>query len=304
MIARWILCGLALLVAATGPAVAETDCRLHLVASVPMNFDDSGRAFVPMTVAHRTLNLMIDTGGLDTMLTAATSEELRLPYSFLGRHTVTVFGGTTIDRVAAAQDVEFGGLKTPEMRVLVMPNRMIAPWLNGTLAPDILRAYDDDFDFANGKFNLFSPDHCRGQVVYWTHEPVAEIPFEFYQTTHIAFPVLLDGKKVTVEMDTGSTRSIFSLEQAERLFDFDQKSPNLKPMEGKEYEGAYRYPFSTLTSGGITVSNPDVLLVPDAKAQMGRGGDHMILGMSVLRQLHLYIAYGERKLYITPATAH
>ncbi len=37
--------------------------------------------------------------------------------------------------------------------------------------------YDVDFDFAVGKFNLFSKDHCDGQVVYWTRSPVAVVPF-------------------------------------------------------------------------------------------------------------------------------
>jgi hypothetical protein len=30
----------------------------------------------------------------------------------------------------------------------------------------------------------------------------------------------------------------------------------------------------------------------------------MLLGMNVLRNLHVYVAYKERKLYVTPATAH
>jgi hypothetical protein len=31
--------------------------------------------------------------------------------------------------------------------------------------------------------------------------------------------------------------------------------------------------------------------------------DHMTIGMNILQRLRLYIAYGERKLYITPAAA-
>jgi ABC-type iron transport system FetAB ATPase subunit len=31
------------------------------------------------------------------------------------------------------------------------------------------------------------------------------------------------------------------------------------------------------------------------------GGNEIIIGINVLRQLHIYIAYGEKKLYITPA---
>lgn len=305
MIGQRFLLAAVFLLAVIPVAAAEKDCRLHRVASVPMNVDDEGGVFVPMTIAGHDVNLLIDTGGLDSMLTADTARSLDLPYSYLGSHAVSLFGGAVIDRVADGHDIVFGGLKTPQMHFLIMPNRMLAPGLDGTLAPDVLRAYDADFDFANGTFNLFSQDHCRGKAVYWTQEPVASVGFEFYNITHVAFPVLLDGRKVTVEMDTGSVRSIFSLEEAERLFGFDGKSPDLKAADRKA-AGAdtYRYPFKTLTFGGITVANPDILLVPEDQARMGHGSDHMILGMSVLRHLHLYIAYKERTLYLTAATAH
>jgi hypothetical protein len=36
----------------------------------------------------------------------------------------------------------------------------------------------------------------------------------------------------------------------------------------------------------------------------GSGQPKMILGMGVLRQLHLFIAYKERNIYVTAASAH
>jgi len=63
----------------------------------------------------------------------------------------------------------------------------------------------------------------------------------------------------------------------------------------------------TLTSrfslGGVSVENPDLLLYP--RGAMALPGDpELILGMGILRQLHMYIAYKERKLYVTAASAH
>jgi hypothetical protein len=52
------------------------------------------------------------------------------------------------------------------------------------------------------------------------------------------------------------------------------------------------------------VSYPDIVLIPDRESKVGASGPKMLLGMNVLRHLHLYIAYGEHKLYVTPATAH
>jgi hypothetical protein len=37
---------------------------------------------------------------------------------------------------------------------------------------------------------------------------------------------------------------------------------------------------------------------------MNRSDSDIIVGMNVIRRLHLYIAYGEKTLYVTPATAH
>jgi hypothetical protein len=49
------------------------------------------------------------------------------------------------------------------------------------------------------------------------------------------------------------------------------------------------------------------MLVPDkvsGTARFGHSDPTIILGMGILRQLHLYIAYREKNLYVTPASAH
>jgi hypothetical protein len=116
---------------------------------------------------------------------------------------------------------------------------------------------------------------------------------------HIEIPIQVDGHTLTAEFDTGSSQSVMSLEVAHRLFDLDEKSPDMKAVSNSA-PYVYRYPFKMLKFGDVTVSNPDILLIPNNVSQT-RG--KFILGMGILRQLHLYIAYGERKLYATAATA-
>ncbi|HKD21597.1 MAG TPA: hypothetical protein VKB71_06270, partial [Rhizomicrobium sp.] len=73
--------------------------------------------------------------------------------------------------------------------------------------------------------------------------------------------------------------------------------------------------FMHISFGGVTVSDPDVVLVPDSYDELGKemgiesrlprdAIEHwdMVIGMNVLRHLHIYIAYKEQKLYITPAS--
>jgi hypothetical protein len=81
--------------------------------------------------------------------------------------------------------------------------------------------------------------------------------------------------------------------------------------------GVYQHQFKTLDFDGIAVGNLSVAIVPDflkdkygATALTGTrivsrtANDEfpdMLIGMNVLKHLHIYIAYGEGKLYATPA---
>jgi hypothetical protein len=81
----------------------------------------------------------------------------------------------------------------------------------------------------------------------------------------------------------------------------------------------YRHAFKSLSFEGLTISNPSLDIIPDLqRGQMERPpatGTRMpdssveqklpdlLIGMDVLRHLHLYIAYKEQKLYITPESA-
>jgi hypothetical protein len=54
----------------------------------------------------------------------------------------------------------------------------------------------------------------------------------------------------------------------------------------------------------VVVNNPQITLVPDRDARMGPDPPDMIIGITILRQLHLYIAYREKYMYVSAATQH
>jgi predicted aspartyl protease len=115
---------------------------------------------------------------------------------------------------------------------------------------------------------------------------------------HIEIPVVVDGKKFTAVLDTGAVGSIISLGAA-KAFGITENSPELKPVtDNNGRYKVYDYPFKLLDFDGVTVSNPRLQVV--SSDFLPRGID-MLIGVSILRRLHLYIAYDEEKLYITPA---
>ncbi len=287
----------------SAPALAQDgSCHLSRAAALDMTIDSTGRIDVPMTVAGQTLNMLIDTGGANSSLTAEAAQTLGLHPQVFTSVRVIGFGGQVINKIATAYDIDFGGLKAHSMQFLVEPPGHMRPDVQGVLGPDILRAYDDDFDFANGKFSLFQHAHCSGNLVYWTDDPHAEIPFRV-EGGHILFDVELDGKEVRATLDTGASGSVLNLEQAEDLFGLSENDPAMRAVRATADGHIYKYPFKTMTFGGVTVNNPDLALVPRAQSRYA-GLQPTLLGIGILRQLHMFISYGEEKIFVTAATAH
>jgi predicted aspartyl protease len=289
----------------TTAAQAEEDCSLKQVASIDMGTDDIGGAYVPVSIAGHEEKLLIDTGGLMSMLTPSVLDDLQLKAEPINeRLQIQMYGGRRIEHYVVAHDVVLGNMRASRMDFLVMPDEMERRDVAGTLAPDILRGYDVELDFAKGKFNLFTHDHCDGVVVYWTKNAYAQIPMHIDGNGHITVPVVLDGKNVEAILDTGSHRSYLQLGSAQSIFGWDDKTADLKPIGPPNASGVtlYHFPFHTLTLEGLAVYNPDIVIDSGEHSKI-RIAQPLIIGMGILSRLHLYLAYREHNVYATPAEA-
>jgi predicted aspartyl protease len=286
-------------------ATAEPEkCTLFQAASLDMNIDSVGRITVPMTLNGREQRMLIDTGGYVSSIMAQTAQSLGLKLKSMAGLNVTMFNGDTVAHYATVDTLKLGNLEARRRDFLVFPESHSIEGTDGTIAPDLLSAYDVEFDFANAKINLYSQDHCRGQVVYWTQEPAAKIPMKTDDAHHMLVPVQLDGESLQAFVDTGAWRTTLVLEQAQHLFGRNVDS-GLKPDPAAR--GEYTYPFKSLTLEGLAVSNPDVVLISKHDAKLLSEDwnlPQLILGMGILRRLHLYVAYREKMLYATAASAH
>lgn len=286
--------------------------------------EDGNAAFVPVTMEGQDKLLLLDTGGFASEITPDTMTALNLhtksspieQYSVARQHSdqaaiVDKFGigklhWDSADFMIATEDHTFG--------------KDADPRIAGILGPNIFKDFDVDLDFGANKLGLMSPDHCEGKVIYWPATAVAVVPIWINSDWHIVVPVMLDGVELNAMIDTGASHSTLMLDPAESYLHVklgDADTPDIGQLAGREGARMYRHRFHSLSFDGIGIANPNLDLIPDLlKHALSAGpatGSHMsaddprdfpdmLIGMDVLRHFHIYIAYKEKKLYITPTT--
>ncbi|HVW72332.1 MAG TPA: aspartyl protease family protein [Rhizomicrobium sp.] len=133
--------------------------------------------------------------------------------------------------------------------------------------------------------------------------------------TDIRTKVLLDGQEFTANIDTGLDNSTINSKAARDHFGVmpEQRKPEgvaaksdqpvQTGIEAVTVTGLRQeYRFHDLRFGGVTVVNP-LFVVKPVDMGVRKAGDpvtpDITIGMDVLRKLHLYFAFGEKRLYVS-----
>lgn len=281
-------------------AAAEEDCRLTLAASLPMSPENIGRVIVPAEIDGKPLNLLVDTGSPLTGITQRAADRLGIQTHLITGDVALYapYAGGRVTHFAKVKNFKLGDMIAPRAKFMVMPHD--SEESDGLIGADFLKQFDVEFDFAAGKLNLFQPHPCPGKVVYWTQTaPVAVIPFSVEQYGgDVRIGLTLDGKHVPTVLDTGAPHTSISATTAGTWFDVDENTPGVERFDG----GLLRYHFKNLSFEGIAVADPEIDILPVKNAHSL--DFQALLGMNVLRRLHLFVAYREHKLYVTAASAH
>ncbi len=195
-----------------------------------------------------------------------------------------------------------------------------APY-DGLMTGSFFKQYDVELDFAGMKLNYLTPNACTDphQVVFWKHKEVAIIPMTM-SDGKIEVQVAIGGHQIDAVLDTSSARTIMRRDVAENTLGLKANSPQMLPA-GDMKDGSdmqiYTASFPQITfAGGVTAFNVPALIQVNGmthnlhkEAVLGSRAQFkadpripaLTLGMDVLRQLHLYIVYGQNNIYMTAA---
>ena len=296
------------------PALAEDCGALRVISSVDLQPSQSHQQeFVPVKINGADKRLLLDTGGYTSQLTPETVDALKLPTGgSLG--TMKYVGGSTLAiTTATIADFQIANMRAKNMSMLIDPVPGLEKLADGILASDLFLAYDLDMDFGHDKLNFISTDHCPGKVVYWQAQALAEVPLRIVNG-HYLIDITLDGRHMVALVDTGASSSALGMVSARRNFGLTASSADM--VETKTNDNTvtmYMHKFGVLSFEGVEIHDPSLAVIDSGLLERERAapGAHvvgqitvpwdMILGMDMMRHLHIYIATKERKIYITPA---
>ena len=301
----------ALLVSAVLTPAAADSCQLEQFASVPVKFAPSGHLLLDVALDGEPTELILDTGAGASTLSGAYVERRQWPvsetrvwgYGLTGKGLSGMVRvgllrlGDAVSRGPAFGVANFGG-----------DGRDGGPV--GLFAADYLANYEVELDLAAGRIKLFSQDHCAGTLVFWARE-YFRLPLQLTQDKRLTAEVPVDGRTLKALIDTGAPQTTMRLATARQLFDVappDGRTATASGIDGVKI-ATFPHKFDSLTFGGITLRNTTVQ-ISDINSGQGAGnpGSHitgkldqpdLIIGMSLLRQLHFLIAYSEPALYFT-----
>jgi len=302
-----------------GRALAEDCGPLKQINTVDL-VAGPNRALVPVSINGIPKLFLLDTGGDVTQISGEVADELKLTKQDSNLKLLDMYGHAS-NKMVRIDKFTLGRLHGEDVHMAIQPNPDFGKGTRyvGIFGPDMMGRYDVDIDFGTYKMNYFSPEHCPGHVVYWPHAALGVTPMTFHKR-HIRLPVQVDGKELRAEIDTGATNTTMMASAAKRVFDIVPEMPGNVPLNTQGMAAAFGRVFSTLDFEGLAVRNPHIVIVPeligskdpnngtrtDSRAKMVddlEDRPDMLIGMDVLKKLHLYIAFDENKIYISEASA-
>ena len=223
-----------------------------------------------------------------------------------------------------AQSFTLGGAKLPDMPLLISSDRDLgkAKPYDGILTAGGFRHYDIELDFGKGTLSFLAPGGCTdpNRIVTWPHTAVAVIPVTL-AGGKIGVPVTIEGHRIDAVLDSGSDHSVMRRAVAERLFGLKPGTPGMTAdpeLRDGAGERVWRHTFPEIALEGVVAGNVPALIQANSMVRKARrapttgsrlqssddAGEpipDLTLGMDVLGQLHLYIAFGQDRIYATPA---
>ena len=293
-------------------ALADAPCQMQQLAELPVLMV-GGQPTLEVTINGKPARMLIDTGSDATLLFRRGAAQLGLALRPVTGVKFYGVGGSDSAMSARLTSLQLGNLVADNFDVFVIGREDMGP-VQGVLGARFLTQSDVEFDFPDGKLRFFRPKNCVGdQVVYWgTAYAVASMAPAVDEGLYVH--VALDGEGLVAQMDTGAGVSMMTPGAAAKVgvtpksegVSADGLSRGIGPEQVQTFVGV----FPTFAFGDETIKNAKLRI-----ADMFRAAREvplnsriaapvvdeplMLLGADFFQSHRVYVARGQRKVYVS-----
>jgi predicted aspartyl protease len=281
------------------PARAETadDCAPRLRAV--LNVSPNGVPLVTLMVNGAATHLLLDTGAEQTTLTDRAARRLGLLTDFDHTQTMRGIGGNVSAGLVQPDLVTGGGRKLPGLTFAVVAVTLPPvgeQQVDGLLGADMLGAYDLDIDLGHHLIKLYDPSACPVPTLPW-RRTYDEVVGQYSRHKHLAFPIVLDGHKLTAFIDTGAQITLIDAGAATRmgLTEAALAVDDVLPMQGVSTQvvTAREHRFARLGIADGVLLSPVVGVMP-----LRLDDADLLMGADVLRRQRIWLSYASRRIFV------
>lgn len=291
-----------------GAAEGE-QCTLNRYADIDISVSDDSITF-PVMIGDAEVLALLDLKSESNMMTRSLAREQNQTTRSLSTSVEVNTPDGAIRSYARGVPVTMG-LARFALNMLLYPGESVTDSteeaIDITLGIGVFENVDLELDFANNKLYLYSQEHCEGEVVYWANR-YGRVPMR--EGEYGRFLVMeLDGAKLETAIATDASATSLDEVVLDRVFDIELG--DIEP-EGEKFR------FMSLTTEGIEVMSANIALIERENGcglALSRGQDDaagytncgnaypLLLGLDVLRHMHIYFATRENMMYFTAADA-
>ena len=287
--------------AQTSPAAAQ-GCRPQPQAQTLLR-DDDGFISLPLLIAGQPTSMLVDTGSDAGLFTNLGATKLGLARDGARQTVMQGTGGIgrTVPNVRYP-DLVIGGLRLgggsmPMGGLPGMP--VVTPPVAGLLGADVLSQFDVEFDLPPRRITLWS---VAGSSPACTRPPAWKGSFDtiplIRQGNRFTLTATLDGKSISVLIDTGARSRILSRQAAIRI---GVDPERLEGDPGGITAGVdlhdvdyHWHRFASLVIGGETQLRPVLTVAPLDEAV------DLLLGADWFAERDVWISYSTNQMFVRP----
>jgi len=305
----------ALALAGSAAAAEAGKCRVGRIAEWPLRAEQY-RPVLDGAINGQKIGILIDTGADSSLVHRSAAARLGLTrYRLPGARSFGIGGETTAESVHI-DEFRIGESVRKGWDVLVAGEGGFSEDIAVLLGDDFFQQADVEFDLAHDAVRLYETKGCEGvSLAYWaTSEPAGEVPIE--AGLRIRLTVVINGKPVRAQLDSGAGYSILSKPDAARL-GVTPESPGIVAAGclrglGEKQTDSWFGQFESFAIGNERIRNPrirfadlwrDVTYTETGSRLPQRFAGHpdLLLGSDFLRAHRVLVARSQRKMYFTYA---